>query len=462
MEPIENILIIDDNEFFCKSKKEILKQAGYQVSYLLEPAAGLTHLQEHNTGLVLLDLQLPGISGIELIPKIKKIAPAITIIMITGQATVGTAVAAMKQGAYDYLSKEIEDEELLLKIDRALERRRHLLKIDNLKQSLTEHFSFSNMVGSHPLMREVYQTVKTVCDTDITVLITGETGTGKELIAKAIHFNGNRRDKPFIVLNCAAISEHLLESELFGHEKGAFTDAHKQKIGKVELAHTGSLFLDEIGDMSFNLQAKLLRFLQDKTFERVGGIDKLSSDVRVIAATNKDLPALIAGGKFREDLYYRINTIHIEIPPLRDRLQDLPLLVEYLIKKSNIRFGKNVTGISESGIKLLKTYSWPGNVRELENLIDHLVLVVQKNIIDHTAVSEHLNPSRSGIIEYEFGNCISLAQAKNGLEKKYLTELLIRTGGDIEKTASQGGLDRKTVLLKMKKHQLKKSDFRTK
>lgn len=454
------ILIVDDDSFFCEIKTVLLERNNYKVEAVQSADPVIDKLRSAQFDLVLLDLMIGDANGIDILQKIKEFDEDMAVIMITAFDDVSTAVDAIKKGAYDYIIKTIDDEELLVKINRAMENRKHLVEISTLKGALTERFSFGNIVGVNEKMKEIYALVKDICNTEVTVLIHGETGTGKELIAKAIHFNSNRRDKPFIAVNCAAISEHLMESELFGHEKGAFTDAYKQKIGKIEVANEGTLFLDEIGDMSTNLQAKLLRFLQDKTFERVGGTVKITSDVRVIAATNKELQKLIRNGKFREDLFFRLNVVSIEIPPLRERLDDLPLLADHFIKKADIKFGKEVRGISEDALKKLEEYKWTGNVRELENIIDRVVLTSKKNIIEKEDISGFLAGYETPAPDTIPGIDQPLRDARAEFEKRYLLELLRRCSGSINLAAEKSGMSRKTIFLKLEQYGIKKEEFK--
>lgn len=454
------ILIVDDDKFFCDIKADLLSANNYHVDTIQSTNLVLDKLKSIQFDLVLLDLNIGDKSGIDILQEIKKFDPEIEIIMITGFETITTAVEAIKEGAYDYLQKNIKDEELLIKINRAIEKRKNSIEIRTLKDALTKHFGLANIIGENPRMLKVYDLVRKVCNSDTTILIRGETGTGKELIAKAIHFNSQRKDNAFIAVNCAAISEHLMESELFGHEKGAFTDAYRQRIGKIEAANKGTLFLDEIGDMSFKLQAKLLRFLQDKSFERVGSNVVLTSDVRAIAATNKDLLQMIQDGKFREDLYYRINVVCIDLPPLRKRLDDLPLLVEHFIKIVNIKFNKTIKGFSEEAMKLLKEYSWPGNVRELENLINLLALTLEKDIIGEEEISSYLKIQEVSIAGIQYSLDIPLREAREEFEKKYLIELLRKCSGNIKLVSQKSKMDRKAIFTKMEKHGLKKEDFK--
>lgn len=453
----KKILIGDDDSFFCDVKKMLLEENGYIVDVVQEPHLLIDKIKSEIYDLILLDLKFKDRDGIDILKEIKTIDPCIMVIIITGFAGFRSAVVAMKAGAYDYISKDIENEELLAKIEKALEWRKDSLRIRDLEDAIGERFSLGNIIGYNPKMQEIYRLIETVCGTDVTVLIRGDTGTGKELIAKGIHFNSHRKGASFIPINCAAISEQLMESELFGHEKGSFTGAYKQKQGIFEIADKGTAFLDEIGDLPITLQAKLLRFLQDKTFTRVGGDKILTSDVRIIAATNKNLEDMIRNGEFREDLYYRINVIQIKIPPLRERIDDLPLLIDHFIKLSGRKFNKKIKGISEEGLEVLASYNWPGNIRELENLIERLTLITSpKSIITKGEIITHLAIKEG---EKTTDMDLSLQQAKEKLEKEYITSLLKKYHGNIQKVAQGAKIDRKAIYVKMEKYGLKKEDF---
>lgn len=453
------ILIGDDDPAFCEIAKALLEKEGYNVAAATTYESILENADTQIYDLVLLDLKLKDKSGVDILKHIKNKDPDIMVIMITSFATIQTAVESIKIGAYDYLTKDIENEELLLKIEHALEHRKNTLELRTLKEALGERYSFHNIIGSNKTMQEVYNLINSVCNTDVAVLILGETGTGKELVAKAIHFNSLRKEKPFFAINCAAISETLTESELFGHEKGSFTGAYKQRIGKLELANEGSVFLDEIGDMNISLQAKVLRFLQDKSFERIGGEKTLSADVRIIAATNKDLETMIEEKKFREDLFYRINTIQINLPPLRERIDDISLLAEHFIKVFNNKHKKSVKGLTKGAIETLTEYNWPGNVRELENLLEKMIILVPDRNIDKNDIEKFLLKKREAPARKLDIN-VPLGELKNNLEKEYITALLKKYQGNIVRVAEKTGLSRAAIYQKMEKYNLSKIDFK--
>ncbi|MBI4271708.1 MAG: sigma-54-dependent Fis family transcriptional regulator [Candidatus Rokubacteria bacterium] len=374
------ILVVDDDPGVRESFRLILEDH-YEVVDVPDGPQALDVLRASQVDLVLLDIRLPEMDGIEVLERIKAIDESLEVILVTAVKTVRTAVAAMKLGAFDYLTKPFEEDELLALCTRALEKRSLVREVAFLRGELARTHDFDEIVGKHAAMQKLYRLVAQVARTTATVLITGESGTGKELIARAVHRQGPRRDTPFVPVNPAAIAETLIESELFGHEKGAFTGAYQRKLGKLELAHGGTLFLDEIGTLKAELQAKLLRVLQEREIERVGGTRAIKIDVRVIAATNVDLKQAVARGAFREDLYYRLNVVPIEVPPLRERIEDLPLLVEHFVRHYGQQFGKRVQGLSPEALGALAEYRWPGNVRELQNVVERCVVLAEGPVI---------------------------------------------------------------------------------
>jgi two-component system NtrC family response regulator len=357
---METILIVDDEKNYLLVLQALLEDAGYEVITCDNASEALEVITSHDLDLVITDMRMPGVDGMEFLVQLRGLQPEIPVIMMTAYATVEKAVEAMKRGAFDYITKPFKNEELILTIRKALEM--HRLKQQNrlLSQELQERFKFGNIVGKSKVMRQVYEIIEKVAQTRASVLITGESGTGKELIARAIHFNSPRSDKPFVSVNCSALPETLLESELFGHERGAFTGAVTRRKGRFELAHNGTLFLDEVGDMSPALQVKLLRVLQEMRFERVGGTATLQVDARLVAASNRDLKREVELGRFREDLYYRLKVVHINIPPLRERRDDIPLLVHHFLRKVAKANGLPVKNVSHEAVKYLYQYEWLG------------------------------------------------------------------------------------------------------
>jgi two-component system NtrC family response regulator len=371
---METILIVDDEKNYLLVLEALLVHAGYEVITSDSTTEALKITMSHDLDLVITDMRMPGPDGMEFLAQLRSRQPDPPVIMMTAYATVEKAVEAMKRGAFDYITKPFKNEELILTIRKAIEM--HRLKQENrlLSRELQERFQFGNIVGKSKIMRQVYEIIEKVAQTRASVLITGESGTGKELIARAIHFNSPRRDKPCISVNCSALSETLLESELFGHERGAFTGAVTQRKGRFELAHGGTLFLDEVGDMSPALQVKLLRVLQEMKFERVGGTKTLQVDARLVTASNRELDREVNLGRFREDLYYRLKVVRIKVPPLRERRDDIPLLVHHFLGKAAEANKIPVKGVSHEALKYLCQYDWIGNVRELENVIERAVI----------------------------------------------------------------------------------------
>ena len=371
----EKILVVDDDPTFQTITRSLLQDNGYDVEVAASAETAEEVLREHEYDLILTDLVMAGKNGLAFLNFVKSWTPETPVVMITGFASVNSAVEAMKAGAEDYLTKPCSSDELLLKIKRVIEKKRNYQELHRLREELAEKYTFGNIIGKSANMQAVFKLIARVSETDAAVLIQGETGTGKELVAKAIHYNSPRRDKPFISINCAALTETLLESELFGHERGAFTGAIKQKPGRFELAHQGTLFLDEVADIPPATQAKLLRVLQEKEFERVGGTATIKVDIRVLSATNKNLQDTIRAGAFREDLYYRLNVMPIMLSPLRNRVEDIPLLAQHFMQKYAQRFKKAVHELTSPALEILLRYNWPGNVRELENVMERAVII---------------------------------------------------------------------------------------
>ena len=376
-----NILVIDDEETIRDSCQQALSRSGNRVEVAEEGIKGLEMLGKESFDLVILDLKMPGLSGMEVLKRIKEDESEIVVVVITGYATVESAVEAMKVGAYDFIPKPFTPESLRMIVDRALEKRKLSLENILLRAELKEKISEDMIIGQNAKMREVEQLVRKAAPTDSTVMITGETGTGKELIARAIHRQSNRKDKPFIVVDCGGLVESLFESELFGHVKG-FTGATETKYGRFEVADGGTVFLDEVGNISMNIQAKLLQAIQEKEITRAGSTQAVKVDVRIIAATNQDLLQDIKEGTLREDLFYRLSVVPIALPALRERKEDIPLLVKHFLIKYNKKREKSVTGISKEAMKILTGYDWPGNVRELENVIERAVVLARSRVIE--------------------------------------------------------------------------------
>jgi two-component system response regulator AtoC len=444
---LPRILIIDDDQSLLESYTVLLEDE-FQVSTAESGERGLELLRHEDVHLVLLDVRLPDMSGIEVLRRIKALDENVDVIMITAVKDVRVAVEAIKLGAYDYLEKPFEIDEILALLRRTLEHQtllREVLYLRDLRAEVDRYF----VVGRSPKMRQIYDLITRVADTNATVLINGESGVGKELIARAIHQQSQRRLNPFVAVNCAAISEHLVESELFGHERGAFTGAIDMHRGKFELAHTGTLFLDEVGSLRLDLQAKLLRVLQEREFERVGGSKTIRTDVRIVAASNQDLKQMAADRTFREDLFYRLNVIPVHVPPLRDRREDIPLLVNYFLRKYNKDFGRQVQGVTSEALALLTHYHWPGNVRELENVIERLVVLSRHRILDLEDMPLDLKSVQGQLVHDLFTTGADLRQAKAEFERHYIVQTLERAGWNQTEAAKRLGIHRNTLLTKM-------------
>jgi two-component system response regulator AtoC len=436
-----NILVVDDEEPFRRLLKNELSRKGYTVSVAADGGEALRLLSGSAFDAILLDVVMPGMDGLSLMKTLKEDPQAPPIIVLTGKATVETAVEAMKNGAYDYLTKPYKLDELVIVVDRACEYSRLSVKSKLLEQELVRKETPFEFVGTSKQLKDILALIRKVAPTDSPVFIQGESGTGKELVANTVWHHSKRKDTPFIALNCASLSENLIESEIFGHEKGAFTSAYQLKHGLVEVADKGTLFLDEIGEMPVGLQAKLLRFLDSGEFRRVGGNKAMRVDVRLITATNKDLPEMIKAGTFREDLYYRLNVITVTIPPLRERKEDIPALARYFMKKYSVKLSKTVTDFTAEALELLGGYHWPGNVRELENVIERAVILCEADKIGAEDLSIPATVT-------ELGTNPSLEE----MEKNYILRVLKEANGNQSKASQLLGIDRKTLYLKLKKY----------
>jgi len=452
--PRLRILIVDDEKVQLEILEGFLVKQGYEATAAEDGQKALEKFKNGSFDAVLTDYRMPGMDGIQLLREVRRLQPEAVVVIMTAYGTVGTAVAAMKEGAYDYLTKPIDLDELLLLIQR-VEREVGLDQENReLKEQLREKFKVDFIVSASRQMEEALNLVGRVSRSSATILILGESGTGKELIARAIHYSSPRADKPFVKVNCAALPENLLESELFGHEKGAFTGAVARRIGRFELADQGSIFLDEIGDLSPSLQMKLLRVLQEKEFERVGSNQTIRSDVRVIAATNRNLEEAIQKGTFREDLYYRLNVVTISLPPLRERKEDIPLLVEHFLKKYNRENKKKVTSLSKEGRDLLRRYDYPGNVRELENIVERAVVLCRGDTLTTQDLPLNLREGKAeAVLERDRGTQ-SLPGTLEEIERQLILKALERSGGVQTKAAEELGISERVLRYKMKKYSL--------
>jgi len=449
----EKILIVDDEAGMQRLLSRVLTREGYQATPVGSAREALELISQDSFDLMITDIQMPEMNGLELLREVKEFDPSLTILVMTAYGTVESAVEALRNGAYDYLTKPFETDEIRLAVAKALEHKRLVAENRYLHQELDEHYQFSGIVGHSPLMADVYEMAASVAVSNASVLISGESGTGKELVARSIHYNSQRRERPFVVLNCAVFSEGVLESELFGHEKGAFTGAVSQKKGRFELANQGTLFIDEVAEMTPAAQVKLLRVLQEQEFERVGGDRTIRTDVRIVAATNKDLAEQVKQGAFREDLYYRLNVVHIELPPLRDRREDIEPLATYFLEKYVKETGKKISQIAPKALASLIGYDWPGNVRELQNAIERAVVLCRSDVI----TPRELPRDVSGENEI----CLSLPQQGGNLtdiledlERQLIIQTLRQQGASQTKAADILGIARTTLRYKMEKYGL--------
>ncbi|MCE3242202.1 MAG: two component, sigma54 specific, transcriptional regulator, Fis family [Deltaproteobacteria bacterium] len=461
------ILIVDDDANLLELIKMRLESADYEVTAAREEDNAVVELKAGNFDLCIVDLMLANRDGITLMEEFRAVNPEVPTIILTAHGSIQNAVEAMRRGAYSYLTKPFEPGDLLLQIERALENRKLNSEIKRLKGLLHEQFDFANIIARSAKMRSVLDVVMRIARLDSTVHIHGESGTGKELIAKAIHLASDRKDKPFIALNCAALPETLLESELFGHEKGAFTGAVKSTRGLFTQAHGGTLFLDEIGDMPLSTQSKLLRVLQERQFYPVGSEIPIEVDVRVIAATNKDLEELVKKGTFRDDLFYRIHVIPIYLPPLRDHKEDIVPLVEHFLKKCSQQMKKDVKGITPEALRKLMLHDWPGNVRELENTIEYSVAMTQKEFVTEEYILQgkisFSDGAQTGVNDKQTASDDALRplkDARDAFERDYLVQVLSMTDGNVSQAAKLAGKYRADFYDLLKKHDLKADDFK--
>ncbi len=447
-----SILVVDDEEIVRDSLASWLEEDGYRVDTAPDGQTALAKLREQAYAVLLVDLKMPGMDGLQVLAEARRLQPDAPVIIMTAYATVDTAVQAMKQGAYDYLVKPFEPEELSMMVGKLTHtqalRRENIL----LRKALKRRFEFKDMLSKSPKMDAVFELARTAAKSNSTVLILGESGTGKEVLARAIHAESPRRDGPFVGVSCAALTESLLESELFGHEKGAFTGATTSARGKFEIAAGGTLFLDEIGDISPKLQLDLLRVLDAREFRRVGGAQLIKTDVRIIAATNRDLKKLVESGTFREDLYYRLNVIPVTLPPLRERKEDIPLLVEHFLAQFRVEMQKPLEGVSAEGLEMLMAHDWPGNVRELKNVLERGAVLARGPIITPLDLELAPAPPPAG------GAARDTADSLREVERKHILATLRQHHWNITRSAKALGIDRVTLYNKIKRYQIREDE----
>jgi two-component system response regulator AtoC len=450
------IFIVDDEQAISKLISYWVKDKWKYDVEIFDNGENMLRRLQARPDLILLDIMLPGLDGVETLKRIKQFDENIPVIMLSAQGSIQTAVDTLQLGAYYYFSKPVDWQQLELSIRNAIKAYDLTKEVENLRENVKKEYSFDNIISADGKMQDVFKLVSKVLNNEITVLIYGESGTGKELIARAIHYNGRRKEKPFVVVNCASIPRELLESELFGHEKGSFTGAHQRKLGKFEIANEGTIFLDEVGDLEMLLQAKLLRVIQERTFERVGGVETIKTDVRIISATNRDLKQAVNQKEFREDLYYRLNSFPISIPPLRQRRGDILVIANHFLGIMTKKLGKDIKGFTKKAYKLIYEYSWPGNIREMENTIERSIIISETNMIDVEDLPPHIrNAEGKGNYEYSgslFSDDTVIPFEK--LKEESIRHALKITNGNIVEAARKLQLGRATIYRLMEKYNI--------
>ncbi len=446
---MNTLLIVDDDPGVIESFKVLLEE-NYHILTAASGNEALKQFKKRGVDLVLLDILLPDMDGLDVLKEIKKLDEAVEVIMVTAIKTVSTAIKAMKLGAYDYITKPFDIDEVAESIKKVLERQRLVREVEYLRSEVNKPPRFENIIGNSQKMKEIYQLILDLAKNETTVLISGASGTGKELIARAIHYNSKRQDKPFVTVDCSAIPENLIENEFFGHEKGAFTDAISQKLGKFEIANSGTIFLDEVGNLRKEMQAKLLRVLQEREINRLGGTKPIKIDVRVIAATNINLKRAVRDGKFREDLFYRLNVVPIEVPSLKERREDIPLMVDYFFKFYRKKAcKKKIKKVSPYAIKRLTRYDWPGNVRELMNVMERMVVLCKRNVIDHRMLPLEILAAKREEGVHLVPKVKPLKEVVDQFEKEYVVSVLKRVNWNQSRAAKIMGIHRNTLIYKL-------------
>ncbi|AJE03995.1 sigma-54-dependent transcriptional regulator [Geobacter pickeringii] len=463
MSETKRIMLIDNEEGLCRMMEAVLADSGYAVKGYTRSFEAAEEFKAGEWDLVVTDIKMPGMDGLEVLQKVKGKDPAIPVIMITAYATVEMSIQALRRGAYDMLTKPFEPEELLYRVKNALKHTQLLEENRELRETLVGKFRFDNIIGASTGLKGVLERVEKIAVRDTSVLITGESGTGKELIAQAIHYNSPRKEKKFVAINCGALPESLLESELFGYKKGAFTGAKENRQGLLEAADGGTLFLDEAGNLPMNVQKTLLRFLQEQEFHRIGDTTPTKVDVRIISATNADLKEAVKSGAFREDLYYRLNVVNIHLPPLRERQDDIPLLAAHFIILQNRKFGTALKGLDHEALEAATAFAWPGNIRQLKNVIEACTAMESEEYITLPVLSQFIEiPAGSGEADAGFegeGEEGDYAVALSRFEIDYLKGLLRKNRGNVEAAAREAGMNMATIYRKIKKYQLRREDY---
>lgn len=447
------ILIVDDEMDALDLMEELFLKHGYETFTARNGIEALNIINDNEPDILISDMVMPEMDGIKLLDVITKKHTEIAVIMITAHGTIETAVETMKKGARDYILKPLRLDEILAKVETISQLKSLMKENQYLREKLSQKYNFNNIIGKNGKMLELFDLIKDIAKTNSTILITGDSGTGKELIANAIHFNSDRIKKPFVKVNCGVLAENLLESELFGHVKGSFTGAIRDKLGRFEISNGGTIFLDEIGDISPNMQLKLLRVLQEGEFERVGGTETIKVDVRIIAATNRDLAGMMMKGEFRQDLYYRLNVIPLEVPPLRERKDDIPLLISHFLQKFNKQFNKRIDVIEDDAMKYLQNYSWPGNIRELENLIERSVVLNKTGRLTTKDFPPYVI-KLDGEMQVDLDTSGTLIDVVDSFEKQIILKALRDNNFNKLRTAEKLGIHRSTFMSKLKKYDI--------
>lgn len=454
-----NILVVDQDAKQRGIVETGLKKAGYSVQSAISVDEGLKCLQQETFDIVLCDLEMPDLAGLAFVERAHEVAPGVAIVLLTTEDKHDEAIAAIRRGAYDFITKPFSSRDLVLTVRKVEEREKLRAENKALREELSQRYNFSNIIAQSKSMHDIFETVKRLTSFNTTVLITGESGTGKELLARAIHFNSPRKDGPFIAINCGAIPENLIESELFGHKKGSFTDATRDKKGLFEEAHGGTIFLDEIGELPLHLQVKILRSLQEKSIRRVGDERDIPIDARILAATHRDLEDDVMTGRFREDLFYRLNVVALHIPALRERPDDIPILVEHFLKKHNKRLGLKIKKVEAEAMQALMSYRWRGNVRELENCIERAMVLTEKATIELDVLAPHVrdggnaSPGQSSGLVFDDNN-LSIKQHVRDIEIALISKALDKTGGNRTHAAKILEISHRTLLYKLKEYNL--------
>lgn len=455
----KRIMLIDNEEGLCRMMEAVLHDNGYAVRAFTRSYEAVEEFKPGEWDLVVTDIKMPGMDGLEVLQRVRAKDPVIPVMMITAYATVEMSIQALRRGAYDMLTKPFEPEELLYRVKNALQHTMLLEENRELREELVGKFRFDNIIGASDGLKKVLERVEKVAIRDTSVLITGESGTGKELIAQAIHYNSHRKDKRFVAINCGALPESLLESELFGYRKGAFTGAKENRQGLLEAADGGTLFLDEVGNLPMNVQKTLLRFLQEQEFRRIGETTTTKVDVRVLSATNTDLKEAVKSGAFREDLYYRLNVVNIHLPPLRERKADIPLLAAHFIALQNQKFGMHVKGLAPEALEAVCAFAWPGNIRQLKNVIEASMAMESGVYLSLPVISQFIE-----LLPMEAENHVvtdegEYAKALSRFEKEYLAGLLLKNHGNVEAAAREAGMNMTSIYRKLKKYNIRREDF---